>query len=68
MCLSAIGTISNIHDNLFQKYFKNVPSSILEYDHKKIKEYIQNCKNSLILKEKIITDNEFFKRNIFCYF
>ena len=67
-CLTSINTISNIHDNLFQKYFRNVPSCILEYDHKKIKEYIENCKNSLILKDKIITDNEFFKRNIFCYF
>ena len=67
-CLSTIGTISNIHDNLFQKYFQHIPSSFLVYDHKKIKEYIQNCKNSLLLKSKIINDNEFFKRNIFCYF
>ena len=45
-------TIFN-NDNLFQNYFKNIPSSILEYDYKNIKEYIQNCKNSLMnfLKE-----------------
>jgi len=68
-CLTSMGTISEIHDNLFKFKFQNAPDYyVMKYDSKKIKEYIKNCKNSLILKSKLIDSNEFFKRNIFCYF
>lgn len=67
-CFSTMGTISEIHDNLFKIKFQNAPDYVMKYDSKKIKEYIKNCKNSLILKSKLIDSNEFFKRNIFCYF
>lgn len=69
-CLSStMGTISEIHDNLLTIKFQNVSDYVIKYDSKKIKEYIKNCKNSLILKSKLIdSSNEFFKRNIFCYF
>lgn len=56
-----------ISNNMFDEKFKDVPKEYLECDIIKIKKYITNCKNSLVLKNVLINDNEFFKRNIFCY-
>jgi hypothetical protein len=64
---SKIGSIKNISEKLFQKKFKNIPVEYLQYNKKEIEAHIQDCKNSLLLKHKIIEDHEFFKRNIFCY-
>lgn len=63
-----IGSIKHISEELFKKKFKDVPQKFLEYNKKDLEIYIENCKNSLLLKEKIIEDKEFFKRNIFSYF
>lgn len=64
---SKIGSIKNISEELFHNKFKNIPVEYLKYNRKEIEAHIKDCKNSLLLKDKIIQDNEFFKRNIFCY-
>lgn len=63
-----IGSIKHISEELFEKKFKDIPPQYLKYDKKDFDIHIENCKNSLLLKEKIIEDKEFFKRNIFSYF
>lgn len=68
-CLK-LGHLNDIHDNMFKNKFINTTPQYLDYKKKNIVEYIENCYNSLIIKDKInlFEDKEFMKRNIFCFF